>query len=414
MKSTKSKVLAAVLAASILMTACSSNTGKDVSGEDVTDSMSEEVTTETTEEVPEGDEIIPLYKPEFEDEIREVSPYDLLYFDTFSYYFSVSPAKTDDSGRTLYQLDQFKTFDLKYDSESLATGYSLEGADPDTTTNVGVYFSGFNMLRYTQVYGECDGKTDNMEGTGSFIPLFYNQTRACLVGYNIVSNSGKTEVHLREVYHGYISMLNFEHKDGMTPDVDNPEEYGFTTIPDADTPTRDVIIPLYKPEFEAEIRKVSPAELYEFDNYSKYFPVETISEEGLTYYKLKADSVFQVRDVYNDTNTENKTLYGVEYYAYGRPGDVLGGMVITEDKSVLDLGDLSGYYDISKGHAFVPILYNQTRNCLVGYVPEESVQAFSDSELTSYDGYYLIEVYYGSMMPGMDVFPAYNPGRYGF
>ena len=413
MKSTKSKVLAAVLAASILMTACSSNTGKDVSGEDVTDSMSEEVTTETTEEVPEGDEIIPLYKAEYEEEIRKINPLDLLYFDHFSQYFPLTSAKEDEQGRKLYQLENGNSFDLTYDDFDLAVGYGLEGIDPKTTTTVEMYFiSDFNLT----IRAESD---ENSAKINNFVPLFYNQTKGCLVGYKITAgnNPAESEVKLSEVHHGYTEALSFgQDSTGAMIEID-PGEYGFTDLPTVDTPTIDEIITLVKPEFAGDIKNISPADMYEFDNYSKYFNVETFSDEdGFVIYHLESEGDIKLRDFYNDINTDNFTAYGVDYYAYGRSGELLGGMYINEEKSISDFGDLSGYYDFKKGNAFVPLLYNKTRGCLIGYVPEAALQMLTESGYETYNGsqYFLIELYYGSMMPFVDIMPATNVGRYGF
>ncbi|MBR3340956.1 MAG: hypothetical protein IKG30_04980 [Clostridiales bacterium] len=409
----KRKVLTAVLAATLLMTACSSKTGNDETENTDTKSTSAEETTVTTETEPEGDVIIPLYKPEFEDEIREVNPVDLFYFEHFEHYFPISSVKEDENGRKMYQLEYGNTFDLTYDAFDLEFGYSLEGIDPMTTTSVEIYF--MQNISF-QIVASADGNSDNMS---NFVPLFYNQTKGCLAGYSVTAGANSTEsvVRLVEVQHGYTQPLTYSNDtNGTTIDVEDPGEYGFTTIPTADTPTLDVIVPLYKPELENEIKSVSPADLYEFDNYSKYFPVETVSDDGFTIYQLVKNGDIKLRDVYNDINTDNKTLCGVEYYAYGRSGDVLGGFYYDEDKSILDFNDLAGYYDYSKGRAFVPLLYDQTRGCLVGYVPEESLQAFKEENIPTYNGsqYYLIEMYYGSTMPFVSVFPASNYGKYGF
>ena len=86
MKSTMRKLLLSALAASFILTGC--NKASEVDGTDdpaVNDTVASE-SEEPSETEAEGDVIIPLYKPEYEDEIRAISPADLAYFDQMGVY----------------------------------------------------------------------------------------------------------------------------------------------------------------------------------------------------------------------------------------------------------------------------------------------------------------------------------------
>ena len=409
MKSTMRKLLLSALAASFILTGC--NKASEVDGTDdpaVNDTVASE-SEEPSETEAEGDVIIPLYKPEYEDEIRAISPEDFLNFDHFSYYFPLTKSKVDDNGKELYQLDFGDSFDLRYDSFSLETGYSLEGIDPATTESVKVYFASWGPLDNLSLECECGSQSDDIRG---FIPLFYNQTKGCLVGYKTEEPATK----LVEVYHGYIQVLEYERNDGELADIKNIEDYGFTALPEANGLTIDTFVPLYKTDKENEIKTMSPDVLYDFDKIGEYFDLEEHDSdgEGFSVYKLKTGADIVLKDTVTSNPDNEDMLYKAGYIFYGRTGDISAGFYVDEEKTIMETGSLSSYYDFSKGNSFIPLFYNQTKQCLVGFVPEAVVQMFKDSNVATYKDtpYYVVEVYHGPSMPYGDIFPA-EPSRYG-
>lgn len=410
MKSTMRKLLLSALAASFILTGC--NKASEVDGTDdpaVNDTVASE-SEEPSETEAEGDVIIPLYKPEYEDEIRAISPADLVYFDHFSNYFPLTKSKVDDNGKELYQLDFGDSFDLRYDSFSLETGYSLEGIDPATTESVKIYFTKSGPLKSLSVKCECGEQSDDVSG---FIPMFYNQTKGCLVGYR----SGYPETKLVEVYHGYGSVLSYEKIDGEFIEIINIEEYGYNKLPDVNAMTIDTLMPLYKKDKESEIKTVAPDALYEFDKIGDYYDIEEYDSdgEGFYIYKLKVGTDMTLEDIVTYNPDGDEMIYGVDYIIYGRTGDISAGFYVDKEKTMMETGSLAEYYDFSKGNSFIPLFYNQTKQCLVGFLNESTLPMFKDNNVATYkdSSYYFVELYYGPSMPFGSIFPA-EPARYGF
>ena len=201
----KKKVFAAVLAASMLMmTACGSTQETTVSSnsEETTAEVTTEATAETTEgeseviesEASQDDVIIPLYYSGKENEIRQVNPADFYDFSNFTtYFYPVTPA-----GRTLDNGFELKT--ISYGSTFTLSADPIDGVDESFEVQIYFYCGDLDTMMYEMYYevGDTSGVMD------SFIPLWYNQTKGCLVGYNRLNNEGEISYVLYEVYYSPI------------------------------------------------------------------------------------------------------------------------------------------------------------------------------------------------------------------
>ena len=175
-----------------------------------------------------------------------------------------------------------------------------------------------------------------------------------------------------------------------------------TTV--AETPAESSIIPLFKSEYTVDdIKKISPADFNNFDNFCKYFPAETISQadDGFTICKVIYEDHIKLMGI-------DASINDVDYFVYGRSGDMLGGMYIETDKSISDFEDLSGYYDYSKGYCIIPLFFNEAKKCLTGYVLKDTLPAFTEDGVATYNNsdYFLVEVYYGPSAPGLTIMSA--------
>lgn len=215
----KKRALAIVLVASMLMTACS--TAKETTkGSDLTTvvSSNSETEAETTENTAEAektteqkeDTIIPLFEAPYIDDVKKVSPekWSTDYKNTYALYYTlISTGRTTgdkDHPTTIYQLS-----DSNYQPRATFI-LSEPGSEP---VEVSVYICVNEKNGSSVVSFEANGKTDAID----FVPLFYNQTKQCLVGYSgyATNNPG-----FREVY--WSKTLNIT----VPTDVD-PSVYGF-------------------------------------------------------------------------------------------------------------------------------------------------------------------------------------------
>ena len=183
---------------------------------ETTETPSEQpIESETTEQpVPEGDVIIPLYCEYREDEIRPLlnttRPVDdvtnLNNFDMFCYYFApVTPTGNDWNGLPTYTIGAGTTF-------------SLAGTSSAERTDVSLYFfAGGENDDKTSICFEADSKTG---ATGGFIPLWYNQTQGCIVGYSVINEDGVISYSLREIIYFADTLASRD----LTSD---PSIYGF-------------------------------------------------------------------------------------------------------------------------------------------------------------------------------------------
>ena len=160
------------------------------------------VTAEPTTEPPTGDVIIPLYSSTCTlDEIKQVSIADLFQYYNFALYFNpVTTDKFTENGLPLYQLNAGNTFQM------------INPADTESTpVNVEIYFF-FDEVTGNNVnlYYIIDGTNNSMP----FLPILYNQSKGCFVGYN---DSGTlTELYYSPDFGGMCTLP-----------VDDPSVYGF-------------------------------------------------------------------------------------------------------------------------------------------------------------------------------------------
>lgn len=167
----KKTVLSIVLASTLLLTACSTSNAKKESettttAAETTTTTEATTTTEETTTAPAENVIIPLFKSSLTvEDIKKIKPEDLSNFKKFTTeYFPVSAS----SGK-YYKFDDHESFTI----------CSSNNKD--------------NKIDITLFFFECSGDVANTAkfsgGDGTlksqipFIPLFYNQTKGCLVGY---------------------------------------------------------------------------------------------------------------------------------------------------------------------------------------------------------------------------------------
>ncbi len=207
-------VICFVMATAIL-SACNGNTGNTEdkpTSTTPTEKPTEVVTTEptateptTTVEQQTQDVIIPLFDAPYESEVRQVAPeqWNLNYEQTYACYFPLISTGNTVGDATIYQFA-----DSNYAARETFTLSNGAGA----TTEVAVYLcvreNGASAISF-----EANGSTDSID----FVPLFYNQTKQCLVGY---SGYNTDNPGFREVY--WDNVINFT----IPTDVD-PALYGF-------------------------------------------------------------------------------------------------------------------------------------------------------------------------------------------
>ena len=149
------------------------------------------------ESVPEGDVIIPLYSSSQASAVERADPSEFFNYDNFEMWLSpVTP-----SGRTLGpdgpRLDTIgvgTTFPLTLDP--------LDGIEG--TRDVDIYFyyvqENENSVKELHLYGEVGGEPLAYV-LDDVIPLWYNMTKQCLIGYVRISNGDSISYELHEIYY---------------------------------------------------------------------------------------------------------------------------------------------------------------------------------------------------------------------
>jgi len=231
-------VLLCLVIASVMLTACS-NGGNDNPAVNSTQATKEETTTaleqsstesdmtqnntekqtqESAEPVTEsvtepiGDVIIPLYYSAKENEIRKVDPADFYDYSNFTmYFYPVMPAgKNHENG--------FELNKIKYGTRFVLSADPLVGETGTYDVDIYFYCGDLETMMYMMYYevGDTNGVLD------SFIPMWYNETKGCLVGYNRLNNDGVISYVLYEVYYSPIrGSLS------RSQAVEDPSLYGF-------------------------------------------------------------------------------------------------------------------------------------------------------------------------------------------
>ena len=198
----KNKIAAILLCLGVAIStlcACSSTgNGGDQPAEETTTKQTEAVTeAPTTEEISEsettttveptdtqsGDVIIPLYDYIYADQIRQMSPESVAsdFYNTIAPYMVLGTV-TEDSNMTVYRL----TID-----GVPQTSFTL-GNTGNNATEVEVY-----LCISTAGVSTTSFNTSTDNSSIDFIPLFYNETKKCLVGYSGYnsSNPGFSEAY---------------------------------------------------------------------------------------------------------------------------------------------------------------------------------------------------------------------------
>ena len=221
MKKIAATLLCLGVAISILCACSSTSNGGEQPVEEPTTKQTEAVTettetttelteSETTEsETQEGDVIIELYEPV--GKIQDVDPNALKSnFDAFFGYFELGPADIVADGHTLFQLT-FKGHNFDICTQS------------GEVYNIDIYFYANEIYNTTQIYLYINGEGTEMNV--DFIPLFYNETKHCFVGYTYSSGE---EVGSFNAYPGLYEMYYApEANTWIRESVSDPSIYGF-------------------------------------------------------------------------------------------------------------------------------------------------------------------------------------------
>lgn len=147
-----------------------------------------------------------------------------------------------------------------------------------------------------------------------------------------------------------------------------------TAEPDTVESGEEVIIPLYDTSFESDVRNVKPLELHHLDTYMTYFPLTQLEEtymgsRALYSFEYGENFKLKLQPIANDPTT-----YDVR-------------VLVTTSDGTNDFGyvSVSTYIEINGvNHDFktvIPLLYNQTKGCIVGY-------AVTDDSWALYEYYY--------------------------
>jgi hypothetical protein len=160
--------------------------------ENPTQTPTEEPTVSVTE--PVGDVIIPLYYSGKESEIRQVNPADFYDYSNFTmYFYPVTPA-----GRTLENGFELNT--ISYGTRFVLSADPISGQTGTYDVDIYFYCGNLDTMMYMMYYevGDTNGVLD------SFIPMWYNETKGCLVGYTRLDEDGEISYVLYEVYYNPI------------------------------------------------------------------------------------------------------------------------------------------------------------------------------------------------------------------
>ena len=167
----KKTLFSIVLASALMLTACgTSNAKKESEAATTASETTTEATTttesETTTTEPAEDVIKPLFKSSLTlDDIKKISPEDLSNFEKFiTEYFAV----TNTSGK-YYQIDGLETVTL------------ASSSNKSNTVDAHLFF--FKAGADVANTARFEGGDGTLKSQIPFIPLFYNQTKGCLVGY---------------------------------------------------------------------------------------------------------------------------------------------------------------------------------------------------------------------------------------
>lgn len=199
----KKKALALVLAASMLMmTACSTaketTEGSGFVTEATTTATTESITTDSTaattvsDNQPGEEVIIPLFPEENREQIYQMDPMELLKFGQFYQMFNIHGSGKMDQGEGGIELLTNDYLNRSYEVSNAPSNSSR------TTHTITIYIK---QSMNNQIVNNSDGLltftyyVDDVEvlSSGRFIPLYYNETKQCFVGYWYTLNQSTGE-----------------------------------------------------------------------------------------------------------------------------------------------------------------------------------------------------------------------------
>ena len=194
------------------------------------DSTEDPVTTDSTEvptataEPQKGEVIIPLFPEENSDQVHQIDPMELITFSEFYKLFNICGSGKMDQGAGGIEL---------LTNDYLKRGYEVSNSPSSSSRTTHTIMIYIRQSMNNQIVNNPDGPLtfvyyiDDVEvlASGRFIPLYYNETKQCFIGYwfNLNLSTGEAESYtLDEWYYNGSSTP----KVGVV-DVSDPSLYGF-------------------------------------------------------------------------------------------------------------------------------------------------------------------------------------------
>lgn len=160
--------------------------------EEPTTAPTEQPTESVTTEQPGEEVIIPLFPEENRDQIYQMDPMALLKFDQFYQMFNIHGSGKMDQGEGGIELLTNDYLNRSYEVSNAPSNSSR------TTHTITIYIK---QSMNNQIVNNSDGPltftyyVDDVEvlSSGRFIPLYYNETKQCFVGYWYTLNQSTGE-----------------------------------------------------------------------------------------------------------------------------------------------------------------------------------------------------------------------------
>lgn len=160
--------------------------------EEPTTAPTEQPTESVTTEQPGEEVIIPLFPEENRDQIYQMDPMELLKFGQFYQMFNIHGSGKMDQGEGGIELLTNDYLNRSYEVSNAPSNSSR------TTHSITIYIK---QSMNNQIVNNSDGPltftyyVDDVEvlSSGRFIPLYYNETKQCFVGYWYTLNQSTGE-----------------------------------------------------------------------------------------------------------------------------------------------------------------------------------------------------------------------------
>ncbi|MBR6798826.1 MAG: hypothetical protein IKM63_02025 [Firmicutes bacterium] len=160
--------------------------------EEPTTAPTEQPTESVTTEQPGEEVIIPLFPEENRDQIYQMDPMELLKFGQFYQMFNIHGSGKMDQGEGGIELLTNDYLNRSYEVSNAPSNSSR------TTHTITIYIK---QSMNNQIVNNSDGPltftyyVDDVEvlSSGRFIPLYYNETKQCFVGYWYTLNQSTGE-----------------------------------------------------------------------------------------------------------------------------------------------------------------------------------------------------------------------------